>query len=54
MKTYTIFTQDELWDMLDGKEVVSVDTDGTRHVYISEKGYNNLKYSFDEDYTDDD
>lgn len=49
MKTYTIFTKDELWDMLDGKEVVAVDKDGTRHVYISEEGYDNLKYSDDEE-----
>ena len=49
MRVYTIFTKDELWDMLDGKEVVSVDKDGVRHVYVSEERFDHLKYSYDED-----
>lgn len=49
MRVYTIFTKDELWDMLDGKEVVSVDKDGARHVYVSEEGFDKLKYPYDED-----
>lgn len=48
MKKYTIFTKDELWDMLDGKAVVSRDHDGTAHIYVSEEGYDELKYSSDE------
>lgn len=49
MRSYTIFTKDELWNMLDGEEVVSVDKDGKRHIYISEEGFDNLKYRCEED-----
>ena len=49
MKTYTIFTKDELWDMLDGKAVVSYDNNGTQHVYLTEEGYDNLRYGDGED-----
>lgn len=49
MKKYTIFTKDELWDMLDGKKIVTTNKDGVSHVYISEEGYENLRYSDNED-----
>lgn len=48
MRRYTIFTKDELWDMLDGKKVVSSDKDGTVHVYISEEGFVYSRYSDEE------
>jgi uncharacterized protein YdeI (BOF family) len=53
MKKYTIFTKDELWEMLDGKEVVFKDKCGTCHVYISEERFDNLKYADDEGDSDD-
>lgn len=53
MTKYTVFTKDELWDMLDGKEVVFKDKCGTCHVYISEKGFDNLKYADDEENIDE-
>lgn len=52
MKKYTIFTKDELWEMLDGKTVVCRDKDGTCHVYISEERFDNLKYADDEENID--
>lgn len=49
MKRYTIFTKDELWDMLDGKAVIVTDNGNVQHIYVSEEGYDNLKYADDED-----
>ena len=45
MERYTIFTKDELWDMLDGKAIVTKSPDGINHTYVSTEGYDNLRYA---------
>lgn len=49
MKVYNVFTKDELYAMLDGKQVIMKNTDGSDIICVSEEGLRNIMFFLDEE-----